>query len=312
VQQVDTQARPPAADAGAIRRATLIGFLATLGWACYGALVVAADMTPPFLALSIFFTAAAVTLLARRLLLGQGIADLFRIPLSTLGLGFFGLFGNNLLFVLAFTSGANPVSVNIVAFSWPVMMAAIVLLTGLARGTWWDGLAILLGSISFLAISYDGSSLSLHPGLLMALLGALLWAAYSALRRVVPMGVPDAMTAFVSLSAVASWIVHAAIGEPFQTSPNDVLALVVIGILPVGLANLMWDHGARLGDPVLLAGLSFVEPFLASSLIAYVHSVPFRPADLAGLAFLLLGIGCSMVSERVRRRREAIAAGRQA
>lgn len=298
----DQSARGAPADAGAIRRATLIGFLATLGWAGYGALVIAADGTPPFLALAIFFTAATVTLVGRRLLLGQGIADLFRIPLSTLALGFFGLFGNNLLFVLAFTSGANPVSVNIVAFSWPVMMAAIVLLIGLARATWWDAAAMVLGFGGFLVVSSDGASLTLHPGLIMALAGALLWAIYSALRRLVPVGVPDAMTAFVALSALAAWIVHLATGEPFQTSGGDLLALAAVGILPVGLANLMWDYGARLGDPVLLAGLSFLEPLLASSLIAFVHSVPFRLADLAGLGLILLGIGCSMASERVRRR----------
>lgn len=295
---------PP--EAAVIRRATLIGFLATLGWACYGALVVATDQTPPVLALAIFFTAAALTLLGRRLWLGYGVTDLFRMPWSTVGLGFFGLFGNNLLFVLAFTSGANPVSVNIVAFSWPVMMTAIVLLVGLARATWWDALAMVLGFVGFVAISYDGTTLALHPGLIMAAAGALLWALYSALRRVVPVGVPDAMTAFTSLSAIAAWATHFVIGEPFQSSSDDLIALIVVGILPVGLANLMWDYGTRLGDPVLLAGLSFLEPLLASSLIALVHGVPFRLADLAGLALILLGIGCSVLSERLRRRRAAI------
>jgi drug/metabolite transporter (DMT)-like permease len=289
-----------------VRRATLIGFLATLGWACYGALIVATDRTPPMLALAICFSAAASTLLGRRLWLGYGVIDLFRMPWSTLGLGFLGLFGNNLLYVLAFTSGANPVSVNIVAFSWPVMMTAIALLAGLARATWWDGLAMLLGFIGFVAIAYDGTSLTLHPGLIMAVAGALLWAIYSALRRVVPVGVPDAMTAFTSLSAIAAWVTHFAIGEPLQTSSDDFLALIVVGILPVGFANLMWDYGTRLGDPVLLAGLSFLEPLLASALIAVVHGVPFRLADLAGLALILLGIGCSILSERLRRRQAAV------
>ncbi|MEZ5923965.1 MAG: DMT family transporter [Hyphomicrobiaceae bacterium] len=298
-----TQSRRPGhADIKTAQHATLIGFLATLGWACYGVLIVATDKTPSMLALAIFFSAAAITLVGRRLLLGHGVIDLLRIPAPTLALGFFGLFGNNLLFVLAFTSGANPVSVNIVAFSWPVMMVAIVLIVGLARATWWDALAMGLGTAGFIAISYDGSQLSLHPGLLLALAGALLWALYSALRRLVPDGVPDAMTAFVALSAVASWFGVLVMGEPLQSSLDDVLALVVVGILPVGLANLMWDYGTRLGDPVLLAGLSFLEPLLASSLVSFFHGIPFRAADMAGLVLILLGIGCSVASERLRRR----------
>jgi drug/metabolite transporter (DMT)-like permease len=294
-------------DAGAVRRATLIGFLATVLWSCYGALVYATDSTPHFLALAIFFTAGAVTLLGRRLLLGHGVADLFRVPLSTLTLGFFGLWGNNALYIFAFKSGANPVSVNIVAFSWPVMMVAIVLFARLARGTWWDGLAMVLGFAGVMAIAWDGRMLSLHPGLIMAFAGALLWAIYSSFRRLVPMGVPDAMTVFLIAGAIASWALHFALGEPFQSSVDDIAALAIVGILPVGLANLMWDYGARVGDPVLLAGLSFVEPVLSSAIIALVHDAPFRGADMLGMALVLVGIGCSMVSERVRRRQEVAA-----
>ncbi len=295
-----------------VERATLIGFLATLLWSCYGALVVATDATPPFLAMAIFFTAGAVTLLGRRIIRGQGIADLFRMPASTMALGFFGLWGNNALYVFAFTSGANPVSINIVAFSWPVMMVAIVLAAGLARATWWDGIAMLLGFVGVLAIAWEGDIFSFHPGMLMALGGALLWAIYSAFRRVVPMGVPDAMTAFLIAGAIASWAFHFALGEPFQSSPDDIAALAVVGILPVGLANLMWDYGARLGDPVLLAGLSFMEPVLSSAIIALVHDVPIRTVDIAGMLLVLVGIGCSMVSDRVRRRREAAASASRA
>ena len=115
-------------------------------------------------------------------------------------------------------------------------------------------------------------------------------------------------SATVSRSLVIGFLVA---GEPFQSSPDDVIALVVVGILPVGLANLMWDYGTRLGDPVLLAGLSFLEPLLASSLVSYFHGIPFRLADFTGLMLILLGIGCSVASERLRRRREAaLAAGR--
>ena len=301
-----------AVDQSTVQRATLIGFLATILWSCYGALVVATDATPPFLAMAIFFTAGAVTLLGRRILRGQGIVDLLRMPMSTLALGFFGLWGNNALYVFAFTSGANPVSINIVAFSWPVMMVAIVLLAGLARATIWDGMAMLLGFAGVLAIAWEGDIFSFHPGILMALGGALLWAVYSAFRRVVPVGVPDAMTAFLIAGTIASWSFHFAMGEPLQSSVDDLAALAVVGILPVVLANLMWDYGARLGDPVLLAGLSFMEPVLSSMLIALVHQVPIRYVDLVGMLLVLIGIGCSMVSERVRRRREAAAASGRA
>jgi hypothetical protein len=56
----------------------------------------------------------------------------------------------------------------------------------------------------------------------------------------------------------------------------------------VGLANFAWDLGARHGDPVLLAGLSFFEPLASTALIAVVLAKPVGWLDAAAGALILI------------------------
>jgi drug/metabolite transporter (DMT)-like permease len=77
----------------------------------------------------------------------------------------------------------------------------------------------------------------------------------------------------------------------------------LVGVLPVGIANLAWDVGARHGDPLLLAGLSFLEPVASTALIALILSQPVRLTDYAAMILVILAVACSILSERLRRKR---------
>ncbi len=282
-------------------RGTALGLFAILSWSCYGVLVAANSATPPFLATAIIFSSATATLLARRLLTGGGLRDLLTIPLPTLALGFVGLFGSNCFFVLALALGGNPVTVNIGSLTWPAFMVVFIVVFGVARATWLDGLAMVFGLAGVAVLVSKGAEISFELPVLLALFAALSWAIYSALRTRVPSGPHDAMIAFVGLSAAVCWIIT--LGFETGTAPGvEILRLAAAGILPVGLANLAWDIGARHGDPVLLAGLSFMEPVFSTALIAYVLSRPVGAGDAIALALVLAAVLCSIMSERRRRR----------
>jgi drug/metabolite transporter (DMT)-like permease len=282
-------------------RGTALGLFAILSWSCYGVLIAANSVTPPFLSLAIVFTFATAALLARRLVMGEGLRDLLSISPSTLALGFIGLFGSNCFFVLALALGGSPVTVNIGSLSWPALMVVFIVVFGVARATWLDGLAMLFGLIGVVVLVSKGTGISFEPPVLLAIFAALSWALYSALRTRVPAGPRDAMIAFVALSAVVCW--GAALAFESGTAPAiEILRLAAVGILPVGLANLAWDIGARHGDPVLLAGLSFMEPVFSTALIAYLLSRPVGVSDAAALALILAAVLCSIMSGRLRRK----------
>ncbi len=282
-------------------RGTALGLFAILSWSCYGVLIAANSATPPFLSMAIVFTFATATLLVRRLLTGGGIRDAFAIPLPTLALGFIGLFGSNCFFVLALALGGNPVTVNIGSLTWPAFMVIFVVLFGVARATWLDGLAMLLGFAGVAVLVSKGAGISFDLPVLLAILAAVCWAIYSALRTRVPAGPQDAMIAFVATSGLACWAIT--LGFETGAAPAmEILRLAAVGILPVGLANLAWDIGARHGDPVLLAGLSFMEPVFSTALIAYLLSRPVGASDAMALTLVLAAVLCSIMSERRRRR----------
>ena len=283
-------------------KGTALGALAIAAWSSFGMLLASNHVTPPFLTISVVFTSATLTLLIWRLLRGQGLRGLLPIPLATLGLGFIGLFFSNALYPVSLSLGGAPVSVNIAALSWPVFMVIFVVGFRVARATWLDALAMLVGLVGVVLLATNGSGISIDWTVLPAFVGALCWAGYSALRTKVPAGPPDAMLLFVAVSGIVSWLITL-IAEPGASAPLDeVLRLVLVGILPVGLANLAWDFATRYGDPVLLAGMSFLEPVASTALIAIVLSKPVGFSDYAALLLILAAVACSIMSERLRRK----------
>lgn len=285
------------------RQGTLSGFIGALMWSCYGVLVASVTETTPFLALAIIFTSACAALLIRRAVLRHGFADLLHVPASTLALGFLGLFGANCLYVVALRVGGAPVTVNIAAFTWPIFMVLIAVAFRLARATWLDGVALLLGFAGVVALTLKESGFEPSLGFFVAVLGSLCWALYSAFRKSVPPGPRDSMVVFTFASAAVAWAIAVATEDLTPPPPLELLFLAIIGAVTVGIANLLWDHGALHGDSVLLAGLSFIEPVISTSLIAFFLSQPVGLGDGLGLALILTAVGCSLLSERLRRKR---------
>ena len=252
--------------------------------------------------MAIVFTAATTTLLVWRIIKGEGVGGLFPIPASTLALGFVGLFGSNVLYPVSLALGGNPVSVNIAALSWPVFMAGFVVLFGVARATWLDGFAMLVGFAGVILLATKGEGLALDWAVLPAFGGALCWAALSAFRTRVPAGPRDAMLHFVAVSGIACWLLVVTVEGLLLPPLDELIRLVLVGVLPVGLANYFWDIATRHGDPVLLAGLSFLEPVASTALIAVVLAKPVGVSDAGALALVLGAVLLSIMSERLRRR----------
>lgn len=278
----------------------MLGVLALSCWSIYGVLVAANSVTPPFLAMAIVFTCATMVLVCLRLVRGQGLAGLFTIPLSTLALGATGLFGSNVLYVVALEAGGSPVAINVASLSWPVFLVVIVSATGILRATWLDGLAMAVGFGGVTLLALQRGPADVDWPVILAVAAALCWAVYSGLRTKVPAGPPDAMTCFVGVSGIACWILTLALEQP-QTTMAEVTRLALVGLIPVGFANLAWDYGARHGDQLLLAGVSFLEPIASTALIAWILAKPVTMMDGAALALVLVAVLLSLLSERHRR-----------
>ncbi|NAZ37641.1 DMT family transporter [Rubellimicrobium sp. CFH 75288] len=288
------------------RRATLLGCLAVLLWALLALLTVRTAPVPPLLLNALCFgLATAVGLIWGSL---TGTLGLLRtIPLRVHVFGIAGLFGYHLLYFSALRL-APPAEAGLVAYLWPLL---IVLLSGLLPGErlrpgHLAGAALAFGGAALVAAGGVGGG-SAGPdrvwGLVLAFGCALTWAIYSvgsrALGRWPTIGVTVscAGTALLSLLAHLLWEDRA-----WPADGAGWIAVVLLGLGPVGAAFFLWDAGVKRGNIQLLGTASYAAPVLSTlALVAAGEAVAAWPLALAAM----LVAGGAILAARAGRGAEA-------
>jgi drug/metabolite transporter (DMT)-like permease len=204
-----------------------------------------------------------------------------------------GLFGYHALYFAALRL-APPAEASLIAYLWPlfiVLFSAMLpgerlrrrhvagALLGLA------GVLILVGGRSG-RLAFDPAFL---PGYALAFGCALVWSGYSVLSRRFG-GVPtDAVVGFCLVTAVLSLLCHLAFEVTvWPQTPAQWLAVVGLGLGPVGAAFYFWDYGIKKGDIRLLGVSAYASPVL-STLILVLAGVAAASWSLAAAAALIVG-----------------------
>ena len=283
-----------------VRAATVIGGSAVLVWSTAASFVVLGGALPPLLFLAGAFGAGFLGFLTARLVRGRSPLGMLAVPLPVLGLMVLGFLGHNGLYVTALHH-APAAQVNLISYLWPLLMVALLGLTGIARPGRLQVLGTLLGFAGlawFVSPGTGGDGGLLGYGL--AFLAATCFAVYSALRAKVAGGPPDAAGAACGVAAVVALGLHLAFGptDGVAVEPMAVLAMILIGIGPMGLANLLWDHGVRFGDGRVLSGLAYLTPVLSTLLLVLLGLAALTQEVLVGGALILGGIAVSAAGAR--------------
>lgn len=264
----------------------LLALGAIVLWASLAMLGVRLAHLPPFWLTGVaLLIGSVVALPLSRLDLSQ-----FRVPLPTLALGVYGLFGFHFLLFIALRH-APPVQANLVNYLWPLGMVVLapVILPGLKLSLR-QLLAALLGFAgAALAIS-GGQSLQggLAWGYLPALGSALVWASYSLLTQRMPAFPTAAIGLFALVSGTLSLLCHVWLEPPAQVAPQDWLWLVLMGLGPLGAAFFLWDAALKRGDARQIGLLSFLTPLLSTLLLLW-HRGEAITASVAVAAALIVG-----------------------
>ena len=95
---------------------------------------------------------------------------------------------------------------------------------------------------------------------------AVLWASYSVLSRRFGDVPTEAVGGFCLATAVLAGLSHLLFETTVAPSGGEWLAVLAMGIGPVGAAFFVWDHGVKRGDIRALGVLSYATP-LASTLL---------------------------------------------
>lgn len=272
-------AAPPAAGTA---HATLHALGAIALWATLASLGVSLVHVPPFLLTGLALLIGSVP--------AWPLARQWRVPLSTLLLGVYGLFGFHFLLFIALRH-APPVEANLVNYLWPLFI--VVLSPLFLRGVTLRAVHVLAALVGFsgaaLAI-VGGRDLSggLAWGYLPALGSAFIWASYSLLTKRVAHFPTAAIGLFGLVSGGLSLLCHALLEPAASLSATDLLLIGAMGLGPLGAAFFLWDRALKTGDPRRIGILSYLTPLASTLLLALVSGRPIT-LWLAVAAALIIG-----------------------
>jgi drug/metabolite transporter (DMT)-like permease len=270
--------------------ANLLALAAIALWGTLATLGVALTRVPPFLLTGLALLVGSLVALP---LSGFKLAG-WRVPLPTLALGIYGLFGFHFLLFVALRH-APPVQANLVNYLWPLLMVVLapVFLPGLRLRTA-HLVAALLGFTGAALVILGGADAA-NPvtggwawGYLPALASAFIWASYSLLTTRVATFPTAAIGGFALASGLLSLLCHAVLEPAVSLSARDGLLIVLMGLGPMGAAFFLWDKALKLGDARQIGILSYLTPLLSTALLVAVSSRPFT-WNIALAAAMIIG-----------------------
>ena len=140
------------------------------------------------------------------------------------------------------------------------------------------------------------------PGLAAAFVAAFVWAAYSVMSRKLKAVPTDAVAGFCLATALLAALVHGMVETTvWPETVGQWLAIIALGVGPVGAAFFVWDIGMKRGDIRVLGAASYATPLLSTAfLILAGFAQP--TATIAIAAILIAGGGLIAAKDMVWRK----------
>ncbi|WP_375409010.1 DMT family transporter [uncultured Methylobacterium sp.] len=274
-------------------RATWTGSGAIVLWSLLALFTAASGTVPPFQLAAMTFALGGLLGCATWLVRPAGMRAL-RQPWWVWALGIGGLFGYHALYFTALRL-APPAEAGLLNYLWPLL---IVLLSaglpgeaGLRAG---HVVGAVLGLCGVAALFVGRGDIHFAPGAMPGYLAsfacAFVWAGYSVLSRRVGAVPTDAVAGFCLATAALSLLCHLVLERTvWPADAMQWLALVALGLGPVGAAFYLWDVGVKRGDIRLLGVCSYAAPVLSTLILVAAGYAPATPS--LALACLLIVAG---------------------
>nr|WP_245278969.1 DMT family transporter [Mesorhizobium loti] len=212
-----------------------------------------------------------------------------RAALAPLAVGFIGLVGTMVLQYIAFAS-MPVIEANLVAYTWPLMVAAAVIVFEKPRRPALLGVAAIIGFVGVVLVISGGRDRTWLQGDLVgyfaAFGSALCMAFYSVMVGRLATS-PERLLLPSSLVGVALTLVWSA-GEGVAWPAGMDLALgLYLGAGPMGLGYYFWSRALKLGGSGKVAVVAYLTP-IASTLLLTLSGERLTVTAIAG-AILVIG-----------------------
>lgn len=284
--------------------ATFYGFIAILLWGLLALLTAASGAMPPFQLAAITFTIGALVGLADLLRKGTGIS-IFKQPAPVWILGVGGLFGYHFFYFTALRN-APPVEAGLIAYMWPLLIVVMSAMLPGERLRWFHITGAAMGLLGTTLLITRGTGISFDAqyaiGYGSAIICALTWSSYSVLSRKFANIPTDIVTGFCAATALLSTLSHLALETTiWPDTYTQWLAIIGLGLGPVGFAFYTWDIGMKHGNIQLLGVASYTAPLL-STLILIAFGYGIFTWQVA-LACLLITGGALLAAKEILRKK---------
>lgn len=285
-------------------RATFLGFSAILMWSLLALLTAASGKIPPFQLAAMTFLIGGLIGAATWIVRPEGIAALWQKP-QVWALGLFGLFGYHALYFTALRL-APPAESGLINYLWPLLIVLFsAFLPGerlrahhvIGAGLGFVGTIVLIGGRAQLGVASD-----FIPGYAAALVAAFVWAIYSVLSRKFASVPTDAVAGFCLVTSLLAALCHVT----FETTvwpahATEWLAVIGLGLGPVGAAFYVWDVGMKRGDIRVLGAASYAAPVL-STIFLVLAGYAAATLSLVIAAVLIAGGGLIAAKDMIVKR----------
>ena len=273
--------------------ATALGCVAIGLWSTLAVLTRLSQPVPPFELSAIAFAVAFFGSVAYEGWRGKQLLNSLRQPIGLWILGLMGIPGNIILYFIALRHAPDsPVGVNLVNYLWPLLIVVLSNFVMKERLRWlqWLGIAIGVSGAMF-AINSDGQTglQARHAtAYLFAFGSAVCWATYSVMSRRFFVTSREVIMVMCGSAVLPVWVFHRLTEiTVLPTTALQWVAVVAMGLGPLGFAYYAWDCGMRKGNARLLASAAFMIPIFSTLLLIAFNQAPFRPT---------IGLACGLVT----------------
>ena len=249
-------------------KATLVGFTAVLMWGLLAYFSKLASDLPPFQLMAMGFGLGGLVGVASwpfrpgasQVMLSQ------RWQVWALNVG--GLFGCHLVYFVAVRNG--PVAeVSLIAYMWPLL---IVVFSAFAPGERLRAhhlIGVILSIIGAYVVISKGQLNAISGGItlghVIAVPYAFMWAAFSVSIRRFGEIPSDIVAGFCLACAALSGLCHFVFETTvWSMSVTQGVAILGLGLLPMGAAFYAWDFGMKRGDRIILGAASYAAPLIST------------------------------------------------
>lgn len=286
-------------------RATLIGFSAILMWSFLALLTAASGKMPPFQLSAICFAIASLPGILVLVLKPSRLA-LLKQPASVWVVGIAGLFGYHFLYFTALRN-APAVEAGLIAYLWPLLIVVGSALLPGEKLRWYHLVGAVAGLCgTFLIVGRNGVNFdgAYALGYGAAFLCAFTWSGYSLLTRRFDAVSTDVVTGFCLATSILSLVCHLALETTvWPQGAVEWVAVVGLGLFPVGAAFYAWDYGVKNGNIQILGAASYAAPLLSTLILTLFGFAEATPR--IAIACVLVTGGAVLAAQDMFRKKSA-------